>query len=87
MLKKTIKKKRLWYYVQNPSCYSIVCDKCQGTNIEWSEYDKLIWCYDCKIDTKGTAGIFDSPIPVGACELLGISFDRYYIKTKKIQKF
>jgi hypothetical protein len=70
-------KKRTWHYIQNPREYEIHCDKCNGLNIEWSEYERLIWCYDCKIDTKGTGGIFDGPIPIGACKVLGISFNRW----------
>jgi hypothetical protein len=69
--------KRTWHYVQNPKEYEIFCDKCNGNDIEWSEYEGHIWCYSCKTDTKGTGGIFDGPIPMGACKVLGISFDRW----------
>jgi len=71
--------RRKWCYVQNPATYSIQCDCCDGSNIEWSEWRKLIWCYDCEIDTKGTPGIFDSPIPVNVCNMSGISFERIKI--------
>lgn len=73
-------RKRKWYYVQKPYEYEIACDKCGGVNIEWSEYEHKIWCYDCKIDTDGNGGIFDGPIPWGVSEIMGISFARYYIK-------
>jgi len=70
-------KKRTWIYIQNPKMYEIKCDKCNGTNIDWSEFESHIWCYDCKIDTKGTGGIFDGPVPIKACAVLGMCLDRY----------
>ena len=45
--------KREWVYVMDPAEYEIECDHCDGTNIAWSEFKHMIWCYDCKIDTKG----------------------------------
>jgi len=78
-------KKRTWHYIMKPYEYSMCCDKCNGTNIEWSEYDGMIWCYDCKIDTKGFGEIFDGPIGFGVCELLGISFNRWDIANERIE--
>lgn len=72
--------KRTWCYVQPPAVYSIQCDCCGGNNIMWSEWEKLIWCYDCQIDTPGTLGIFDGPISVELCKMLGISFERVEIR-------
>jgi hypothetical protein len=69
-------KKRQWCYSQNPKIYCIECDKCGGSNIQWSEFEGHIWCYDCEIDTKGTGGIFDGPIPINLCKSMGIHFDR-----------
>ena len=80
-------KKREWCYAQHPYVYDIECDKCAGTNITWSEYEKMIWCFDCEIDTLGTSGIFDGPIPVGLCEDLGIKFDRIRLSDNKLIKF
>ena len=79
--------KRTWYYVQEPSVYSMHCDKCEGHNITWSEFKHMIWCYDCEIDTEGFPGIFGGPIPLYISGLLGISFDRYNMETGKIEKF
>jgi hypothetical protein len=73
-------RKRTWIYVQKPAEYSIHCDKCGGDNIEWSEYEHKIWCYDCQIDTDGDGGIFDGPIPLMCSQLLGINFARVYLK-------
>jgi len=79
-------KKRVWHYVQNPGQYEISCDKCGSKEIQWSEYEKCIWCPKCLIDTKGTMGIFDGPIPVGACEVMGISLDRWDMINKRVIK-
>lgn len=78
-------KKRVWAYLQNPKEYEITCDICGGTNIEWSEWEHLIWCYDCEKDTEGTKGIFDGPIMPNICALMGISFDELNIETGGIR--
>jgi hypothetical protein len=78
--------KRKWCYVNPPHRYDILCDKCGGRNIEWSEYEHKIWCYDCKIDTDGTEGVFGGPIPIKASYLLGVTFDRINLETKEIEK-
>ncbi len=79
-------KKRKWIYVQKPVKYEIACDKCDGVNIEWSEYEGMIWCYDCEIDTRGTKGVFGGPIPINAAAMFGMSFDRINLETKKLEK-
>ena len=79
-------RKRKWTYVQYPSVYEVFCDKCGGTNTTWSEYEHLIWCYDCEVDTEGTLGIFGGPIPIRLTELFGVSFYRVYLKTNRIMK-
>jgi hypothetical protein len=87
-------RKRKWIYVHHPVKYDIRCDKCWngsleaggGTNIYWSEYEGMIWCYDCKIDIHGFRGIFDGPIPLGVMEVLGLSLNRLYFKSNKIFK-
>lgn len=79
-------RKRKWVYCQQPTVYEISCDLCGGSNITWSEFEHMIWCYDCKKDTRGTEGIFDGPIPLEVSKILGISFDRIDLKTKKLKK-
>ncbi len=79
--------KRTWHYILNPTAYEIHCDKCHGHNIEWSEYVGLIWCYDCKVDTRGTEGVFGGPIPQALSEMLGMVFHIYDMKENKIVKF
>jgi hypothetical protein len=64
----------------------MTCDKCSGTNIQWSEYEHKIWCYDCEIDTDGTKGIFDGPIGIQTCYLIGLTFDRINLETQQIEK-
>jgi len=86
-MKKTKMKKRTWHYIQKPASYEISCDKCGGHNIEWSEFVHRIWCYDCKKDVRGTPGIFGGPIPIGACAVLGISFDRWDMKKKRVLRW
>ena len=68
-------------FVLEPARYGIKCDLCDGTKITWSEYEHLIWCYDCEKDTRGTGGIFDGPIPLGATQLLWLSLDMVDLKT------
>jgi len=91
-------RKRKWIFIQHPTMYEIRCDKCfsgdlsdgSGTNIDWSEYEGRIWCYDCKEDRRGFSGIFDGPIPWNTTGILmsmaGLSLWRYYLKSKKIMK-
>jgi len=64
----------------------VYCDKCGGSNTTWSEYEKLIWCFDCKIDTRGTEGIFGGPVSVGVANMMGISFDRIRLEDGKLLK-
>lgn len=77
--------KRTWHYIMKPHEYSMRCDKCDGINIEWSEYEGMIWCYDCEIDTKGFEGIFGSPIGWEVSKVLGISFNRWNMIEKRIE--
>jgi len=79
--------KRKTCLVQYPQEYCIKCDICGGENLHWSEWEYLVWCYDCEVDTKGTGGIFDGPIPIGTASLLGICFDRVNIETSEVIKF
>ncbi len=72
---------RKWIYIQKPQVYGFKCDLCGGDNIEWSEFEHMIWCYDCEKDTPGKEGIFDGPIPMGVSRLLGMNFDRIELKT------
>jgi len=79
-------RKRHWCYCQKPSVYSIRCNRCGGSDITWSEFEKKIWCYTCEKDLRGTAGIFDFFIPLQVAKMLGISFDRIEIPSGKLMK-
>jgi len=79
--------RRQWVFLQEPQDFEITCDLCGGTNITWSEYERKIWCYDCNEDVRGTGGIFDGPIPVKTCEILGIRFDKINIQTREVARF
>ena len=79
-------KKREWVYIHQPADYEMSCDKCNSNNITWSEFESLIWCYDCEIDTKGNEGIFGGPIGIGICELFGLSFNRVRLSDGKLLK-
>lgn len=86
-------KKREWVYLLHPTKFEMRCDKCwdgdlksdTGKNIDWSEYQGMIWCYDCQIDTKGVQGIFSGPIPINTCYILGLNFDRFNLKTNEVE--
>ena len=80
-------KKRTWVYVCNPQVYGMSCIQCGGVNITWSEFEHMIWCFHCKIDTLGTPGVFAGPIGINTARLMGMSFDRVNLKTGKITKF
>jgi len=79
--------KRTEIYCQNPNVYGIECNKCNGVNIDWSEYEKHIWCYDCEEDVPGTDGIFSGPIMIGVAEIIGICFDRINLESGERIKF
>jgi hypothetical protein len=89
-------KKRKWVYIQKPVTYDISCNKCQGINIAWSEFERMIWCYDCELDVPGNGGIFNGPVPIlcfmqsfhdlfpDGLEILGFSLDRIYFGEKPV---
>ena len=77
--------KRKFVYCMEPNAYDIApCSKCGGRNITWSEFKDYLWCFDCSIDfIPEHYGIFDGPIPIHLCEMMGTKFDRIEIATKK----
>jgi hypothetical protein len=84
------KVKRTHCYVQKPFQYQISCPLCDGFNVEWSEFEKHIWCNECKKDvfiSLGRAGIFSGPLPINIAQMMGYSFDRINIETGAIVKF
>jgi len=75
--------KREWFYTQKPSDYCISgCPKCGNEDTQWSEYKKHLWCETCEIDfIPEHNGMFEGPITLQICELVGIRFDRYYTES------
>jgi hypothetical protein len=60
---------------------------CGGSNIEWSEFESHIWCYDCNKDVlipSAYAGVFGGPIPWEISKLLGLCFSRINLESKRI---
>lgn len=74
-------KKRKTCFIMKPSAFEISCDICEGSNITWSEFEHMIWCFSCKKDTPGNGGIFDGPVSIQMYEMLGISFDKVDLAT------
>jgi len=75
-------------YCQKPTTYDINCPICKSSNTTWSEFEKHIWCYDCKKDvliTLYSCGVFSGPIPVEIAKALGMSFDRVSMKGKLVK--
>ena len=75
-------KRREWVFIMPPAAYEISCNLCDG-EVEWSEYERLVWCWRCLKDVPGNLGLFGGPIPIKACEMLGISLDKINLNTKK----
>jgi hypothetical protein len=80
-------KKRTRHYIQDPQEYEIECTKCGGHNLEWSEYEGLIWCQDCRDDVKGTEGVFGGPISIEVATMLGMSFDKWDMTNKCLLRY
>lgn len=66
-----------------PAEYEISCDLCDGCNLSWSEFCGEVWCHDCQKDTPGNSGIFDGPISIKLCQMMGLCFDKFDLETKK----
>lgn len=78
--------KRTWVYCQPPTTYEIAPCKCGNTEVEWSEYKDHLWCSVCKIDfIPEHWGVFDGPIQVNVCAMLGITFTRYNLETDEYE--
>ncbi len=80
------KRKRTHIFVQPPEVYEIAgCPVDEFHKITWSEFEHHLWCFECEQDfIPKHWGIFDGPIPIGLCGMMGISFDRMNIKTHRI---
>jgi hypothetical protein len=80
--------KRKWVYIAAPSVYEIAPCSCGNHETQWSEYEGHLWCDKCQKDfIPEHGGIFDGPIGLMTCEMLGISFDRFNLETQEIEPF
>jgi hypothetical protein len=80
--------KREWMYCQKPAVYGIRGCACGNNECEYSEYKDHLWCAKCKKDfVPSHWGVFDGPILVQACEMLGMFFHRIDLKTNRLQLF
>jgi len=80
--------KRTWVYVQRPRDYEIAFHGCGHSDPDWSEYKHHLWCPVCKVDFIPThSGVFDGPISIECCRLMGIVFDRFNLETQQIERF
>lgn len=80
--------KRTWHYLQQPSSFEIAPCACGNADTQWSEFKGRLWCDRCAVDfIPAHNGVFDGPIPVHVCGLLGISFDRFNMETQQVERF
>lgn len=81
------KKKRIWVLMQPPSIYEMgACPKCENTSTVWSEWDDHVWCPECNLDfIPQDKGVFDGPVCMQVCRMLGIYFDRQNLETGEIE--
>jgi hypothetical protein len=79
--------KRTWHYLQKPAQHSISCTKCNGSNLDWSEWHGHVWCHDCEIDFKDYHSVLSGPVPMHLVTLLGVSVDSYDMVSEKISHY
>lgn len=81
------KPKRTWHYLMQPRHFEMAPCDCGNHDTMWSEYAKHLWCPKCEIDFVAKhSGIFDGPIPIKTCALMGLSFDRLNMATGFVER-
>lgn len=79
-------KKRTWFYTQQPIEFEIDPCECGNAETQWSEYEKHLWCDKCKKDfIPKNGGVLDSPVPMGAAQMLGLHFTIFNLKTNRLE--
>lgn len=81
------KQKRTSVYVMQPSHFEIPGCACGNNEPEWSEYKEHLWCAKCKKDfVPEHWGVLDGPVGVQTSLLIGLNFDRFNLKTNRIER-
>ncbi len=82
-------KRRDYVYVMAPADYEMSgCPHCGCNECQWSEFVHRCWCPKCKVDFEPEcAGVFDGPIMVELCGMLGIVFDSFDLTTQQMVPF
>lgn len=79
-------KKREWFYAQSPATYEMAGCECGNNDCEWSEFEKHLWCAKCEKDfTPKHSGLFDGPVGINLCEMVGIFFHQINTKSGKLR--
>lgn len=80
--------RRTWCYVQRPAEYEMAPCACGNADPDWSEFQDRLWCSKCQIDfVPEHAGLFDGPVSVEVCRMIGIVFDRVVFATGQVERF
>ena len=75
-------------YCQPPASFEMAPCSCGNHDTQWSEFEKHLWCSVCEKDfIPKHAGVFDGPIMLELAGVLGISFDRFNLVTKEVERF
>lgn len=80
--------RRTWHYAMSPRAFEVAPCACGNADIQWSEFKDHCWCERCQIDFKPAhAGIFDGPIPIQLCTMLGMRFDRVLLPSGTLDRY
>lgn len=80
--------RRTWHYILQPKTFCMGPCDCGNEELQWSEYEKHLWCDKCNKDfIPENKGVFDGPIPIRTAALLGMTFDRFNLETNQVEIF
>ncbi len=79
------RKKRKYCFALKPPAFEIKCPECGKTNLDWSEFENCIWCYDCEKDIEDYTSPLSGPVPIRVAYALGLNFDRINLETNSIE--
>ena len=80
---------RTHVYASSATQFELRCPKGKAHKIDYSEFEKHIWCYKCEKDyflpwSSYYTGIFSGPIPINVARIMGMDFRRINIKTQEV---